>query len=339
MLLESFRDVFGSGLAVDADTTEILTRAEHVYGWWVQPNGRLAQFGDTDDVPVAPEIQAGLEDEATIFFASRGQHGTPASAELLVLRDGGYAVVRSPHPQTAGDVGSESYLAFAAAFHSRAHKHADDLTLIWCYRGKEVLVDSGRFGYVDLLPEGSPDRAKGFYYSRPERQYVESTVAHNTVEVDGKDHDRRRPPYGSGLVEAHQDGEGVFHIIGEAPHGHYTHRRRLAFQPGSELSIVDRLEFEDETDHAIAWFNLSGDLDVRVVGEGLEVLIPGSPEVIRVSSTGAITDLVRGQEEPLRGWRSRQAGTLDPTWSVGFRTETTGRASVEIVTTLTITPG
>jgi hypothetical protein len=45
-------------------------------------------------------------------------------------------------------------------------------------------------------------------YSDPNRIYVETTRAHNTVEIDGLSHPRRNvQPYGSGLVGWGEQGE------------------------------------------------------------------------------------------------------------------------------------
>ena len=61
-----------------------------------------------------------------------------------------------------------------ASHHLEAHKHADCLSLIWQDRGETLLIDSGKYGY-------QRDRM---------RRYFQSTRAHNTVEVDGRDWSR-----------------------------------------------------------------------------------------------------------------------------------------------------
>src|SRR5699024_7670644 len=114
-------------------------------------------------------------DPETLFILSEGRSGTPPSAEMKVFSDGGYAFVRSPRPQSPGDIGKSGYLALSAAFHSRAHKHADDLNLVWYDKGQQILTDSGRYGYGELLPPDSPLRKEGFYYASAERQYFEGT--------------------------------------------------------------------------------------------------------------------------------------------------------------------
>src|SRR5699024_7790375 len=198
MLLGSFEQAVLDGLVHDEEIRERVRRAAEVLGWMVQPDGYLVQFGDTPSTYMTIENATSL-DPYTLFTLSDGRRGKAPGQELAVFRDGGYAFVRSPAPQGPGELAASGYLAFSAAFHSRAHKHADDLNLVWYDRGTEILVDSGRYGYGNLLPTDSPLRKKGFYYGSEERQYVEGTRAHNTIEMDGEDQERRnREPYGSG---------------------------------------------------------------------------------------------------------------------------------------------
>src|SRR4029078_11016651 len=119
------------------------------------------------------------------------------------------------------------------AFHSRVHKHADDLSLVWWDRGHEILVDAGRFGYIGRLAPDDPARLEGFFYSAPERQFVESTRAHNTVQIDDLDFPRRKvTPCGSGIVSAHHVDD-VHAVVAEVTHfDTVIHTRVLATVPG-----------------------------------------------------------------------------------------------------------
>lgn len=325
-LLGSFQAAVREGLIDDPALVEVLRRAEHALGWFVQPDGLLAQFGDTDAVAVNQAMLAEVTDEATLFQISRGEKGCSTTDELFVLPEAGYAMVRSPQPQNAQAMGTESYLAVLASFHSRAHKHADDLTVVWTHKGHEVLVDSGRFGYLELLPADSPDRLKGFYYSRPERQYVESTRAHNTVEVDGRDIERRkRSAYGSGILQASHLSDGSFWLDAEAPHDTYVHRRRLHFHPGHSLIFDDELILAAEHEVFTVWFNLNGDLEVKEARGHVDFSIPNTGEIVRMTSSVEAHDIVRGQTGPLRGWRSRRDRHMEPAWSVAIRVPVTSR--------------
>lgn len=316
MLLRSLIHVMRQGLLEDPEMIERINRAQEVARWMTLPDGRLAQFGDTD----YEVSRAGVfDDPKGDFLFSKGRQGAPDSEETLLLPDSGYAFVRSPQPQRPEEIGSEGYLALMGAFHSRTHKHADDLTIVWSDLGHEILVDAGRFGYLDQLPAKSPDRLQGFFYSRPERQLVERTISHNTVSVDGLDHERRkRQPYGSGVKSCRKTSEGVFEISAEAPHLEHVHRRRLEYRPGESLMIDDHIDVTGSCEQATAWFNMNGELDLTVEDDVVRITLPGTG-VLLVTSNGQLVPPVRGQNDPLRGWRSRVDRKLEPTWSFGYK--------------------
>lgn len=331
MLLRSFEMAIEDNLISDAAVRGRLERASHALGWMIQPDGSLVQMGDS---PAMPMVETGIKstDEQTRYILSDGTTGKKVTREIAVYQDGGYAFVRSPQPDQQGDLKKSGYLAFSAAFHSRTHKHADDLNVVWYDRGQEVLIDAGRFGYGELLPEGSPLRRKGFYYAAPERRYVEGTMAHNTLMMDGQDQDRRtRTPYGSGIGEC-TESDGTFDLVGRVHHLDYIHRRRVIYRPGSELRLIDSVYAQSpEVREAIVWLNIANHFEIE---ESEETLILGSNangEYTRIciEGPGELIEPVRGQIEPLRGWRSPQDRVMEPTWSVGFKFFIETRASVE----------
>lgn len=331
MLLHSSEMAVADKLISDYDMKERVKRAAHAIGWMVQPDGTLVQFGDTPRLRV---VSAGSEsiDPQTAYILSDGAYGEEPQNELAVYPDGGYAFVRSPQPDRPEALQESGYLAFSAAFHSRAHKHADDLNVVWYDRGQEILVDSGRFGYGELLPDDSPLRREGFYYVAPERQYVESTIAHNTLMMDGRDQDRRaRKPYGSGIGQCTQEN-GLFDLTGRVHHLDYIHRRRVVYRPGSELLLIDSVYSQlPEKREATIWLNVAGHFELESINEGV-VFSSGTATgslKFRISGPGSVVTPVRGQKSPLRGWRSRDDRIMEPTWSVGFSFPVSTRDTVE----------
>ncbi|MDT0212629.1 heparinase II/III family protein [Rothia sp. ARF10] len=333
MLLASFELAVKDGLIEDPEVKGRVERAARVLGWMVQPDGALVQFGDSPETKmVRPD--AGSIDPQTEFILSDGSRGERPTEELAVYPAGGYAFVRSPQPTGPGTLRDSGYLAFSAAFHSRAHKHADDLNVVWFDRGQQILTDGGRFGYGDLLPPDSPLRSQGFYYAAPERQYVEGTMAHNTLMMDGRNQERRtRAPYGSGLLDCSAE-DGVFDLSGRVHHADYIHRRRVVYRPGEELLVKDSVFSQSpEPREGTLWFNISGHFELEsAVDEGDVVLVATQDGVttrLVVTGPGRMLEPVRGQTEPLRGWRSRQDRSMEPTWSLGFTFPIETRASVD----------
>ncbi|WP_299449770.1 glycosyltransferase [uncultured Serinicoccus sp.] len=330
MLLGSFHAAVRDGLIEDQELVARIRRAANVLGWMTQPDGTIVTMGDSPSRPLRPVHAMG--DEHTLWIASDGAEGRPEESEMLALPESGYAFVRSPQPHEPGARAASSYLAVQAGFHSRAHKHADDLSFVWYDRGQEICVDGGRFAYGPLLPADHPLRAQGFYYDEPRRQHVESTRAHNALELDGQIQDRRRSPFGSGLVSAEREGS-AFAITTRAPYRDYTHRRKLNLVPGRRLIVLDSVHSQLDHDRdAVAWFLLDGSLELLDGSStGLRFRLP-SGDVLQVGSDGRVLDPVRGQESPLRGWRSREENELEPAWSFGvaFDVRTRGGARTEL---------
>jgi hypothetical protein len=100
--------------------TETRDRMRAVAPWFVQPDGRLPQIGDTSDAP-APDWAA---------KAAAGVDG------VRFFRDAGYFVVRR----------GTSHLLVTAGYHRRVHKHDDDLSFA-LFEQRRVLVDPGFAGY------------------------------------------------------------------------------------------------------------------------------------------------------------------------------------------------
>jgi len=331
MLLASFRVAVEEGFVEDEEILKRLTLAENALGWMVQPDGKLVQLGDTPEIDMIVDDADSIDPE-TAYILSGSTKGRKPEKELAVFSDGGYAFVRSPQPTDGEAVGRSSYLAFSAAFHSRAHKHADDLNIVWFDHGQQILTDSGRYGYGQLLDSNAAQRAEGFYYADPERQYVESTIAHNTLMMDGVDQDRkRRQPYGSALGKCFVEND-VFDLSARVHHLDYIHRRRIIFRPGVELILKDSVFSQSpETRNGTLWFNVAGDFRLERSGERVEFSRETSDGtlLLSVNSQGRLVEPVRGQTNPMRGWRSQQDRKLEPVWSVGYEVSIDTRASIE----------
>jgi hypothetical protein len=319
MLLGSFQQAISQGVIKDSEIQHRIEKASEALGWFVQPNGKMLQFGDSPGRDMVVRKSKALN-ASTRFLTTDGLEGTPNSQELYVLKETGYAICRTPAPLENGQLAGSSYLALAAGFHSRAHKHCDDLSLVWWHEGVEVLVDGGRYGYGPQLPSGSPLRAQGYYYADPVRQFVESVWAHNTVAVDGKNHDRRRSPYGSGLVSAASD-DGVFRILAEVPQTGWRHTRELLYEPGQRLSVVDTVVAEDDEPHDYSvHFNVNGHLNVVESGNNSFAIELQGQRIADLRSDAAVatSKVLRGSEDPFMGWRSIADRSLEPTWFVSF---------------------
>lgn len=279
--------------------------------WLTWPDGRLVPLGDTLPRPVPAALR---------------EPEPPPGLALRCFEDGGYAVVRAPDTPGGG-----THLVLAGAFHSRVHKHADDLSLSWFDRGVPLLVEPGRFAYLGRTERGGPAWRRGFWYADPRRRYVESTHAHNTVEVDGRSQDRRgRAPYGSairggGLLD---EGRGPAWVYGRVDlEGDGQHGRLLVLQPGAWLLCLDRLDAPGPHTWR-QWFHLPPGTTCDHSGGRLLARPPGVEDALSVevlSPTGVLEAPREAQLEPrLQGWRAHTDQQLVPAPAVAALAEATG---------------
>ena len=188
------------------------------YALWDEKNELLFGVAGREKFVMMPAVAAGFVMDGNSFFAESG-HFIFRRAEGI-----------------AGSGFRETYLHFDAAplgfLSIAAHAHADALSFILHVDGKPVLVDPGTFTY---------------HTHKDLRAYFVSTIAHNTVCVNGKNQANQAGPTmwlahyhckmlnaGENFVEATHDGyksEGV------------THVRKIEFdRENNEFTIVDKLK-------------------------------------------------------------------------------------------------
>ncbi len=162
------------------------------------------------------------------------------------------------------------------AFHSRTHKHADDLSFVWYERGRRLLIDPGRYGYIGRVDPDSGLGRQGFWYSDPKRIYLESTRAHNALEIDGRSYARKGVrPYGSALKRAGEQN-GIAFAEGHVRHRKsLLHSRLLLHVPGRWLVVLDSIADSAGAEHKfVQRFHFSPDLPVEALGDQLAITVP-----------------------------------------------------------------
>jgi hypothetical protein len=285
MVTRGFRRFAATGLFPEVpELAQMAKRARAISPDLFHPGGDLALLGDTDRKrSKKPRTAAGPE------------RPDPA---LRVYPQAGYAMVRAlsgsagPPPQGPRQ---PDFLIMSAGHHSFVHKHADHLSFEWSFRGKPILVDSGKYTY---------NRSKW-------REFFRSTRAGNSVEVDGRDFDRHpKKDAPSGLADW-GDLEGSYFVAARRKHAEVgvEQNRALVVAPGDYLLVIDLLTAKQK--HRFSqWFHFHERLAVSQAS--------GTPPVIRVEEGGQTTfvqwlghrqgdktTLVKGQEKPrIQGWLS-----------------------------------
>jgi hypothetical protein len=201
------------------------------------------------------------------------------------------------------DGGPHGYLSIAA------HAHADALSVEVRYGGVDILADPGTYCY-----HGEPAW----------RTYFRSTIAHNTVEVNGRSQSSEGGPF---LWLHHANGKQLEVLnVGDAAEWTAEHDGYLSLQPPARHRRRVRLDRASRTVDIIDEIN-GGEHDVRVafhLGPEVEADLDGScamlrwpdaatPGSARLELPGCLRwSMHRGETNPILGWYSHGLGQRVP---------------------------
>lgn len=326
MLLGTFVGARNSGVLQNFYFVQMLERMEEVLTWMLLPDSTTAPIGDTDVVSVwrRPALAEAYDNRELRYLLSGGKTGVEPRGGVRAYTDAGYAFARLKGEDVDGAESGWGYMAQIAGFHSRMHKQADDLAFLWWDRGRNVLVDPGRFAFSGKTSKDTELFKDGFWYADPKRVYVETTRAHNTVEIDGRSFPRVGvKPYGSALVQAAQnDGLAVFETF-TTHFDTVEHRRLLVMKAGEFLLAIDWLNDPSGAVHDFAQcFHLAPEWIAEAGPRGLvRATVEDGISLCAVDLTGkaALGPIVRGQTEPeLLGWSADKANSLVPASTFAF---------------------
>lgn len=219
-----------------------------------------------------------------------------ADAGITLLRSAGS---RDPEIWCRCDGGPHGFLSTAA------HAHADALSAEVRYGGVDILADPGTYCY-----HGEPEW----------RSYFRSTIAHNTVELDGANQSREGGPFlwtrhaNARVIEVRDVGDAVEWT---AEHDGYTsldppawHRRCVRLDRAARaVDIVD--EITGGCHHIRLAFHLGPDIDAKLTGRHamLRWPDPSGPGAARMELPAVLRwSLHRGETNPILGWYSVRLG-------------------------------
>lgn len=293
------------------ELVELVSKVEDASHWMQTPKLEVIPLGDSKNSLLSLDRWHAISSKLKIG--------------LKVFPKGGLAIENIKSEK------GKSQLVFSAQFHSRQHKHADDLTFLYHLNGQPLIVDTGTFTYQ---------------YDLPERIYCESTKAHNTIEIDGLNYSRfRQDSFGSCIQFVEKIGPcSIFR--GEVKHKtlissfipdnkikktdkiecDVSHRRTIVHFPNRFLAIIDHIESPDPHDY-IQWNHFAPDLSIRKY-TNRKIGIHNSKEesiciVLTNDSKGTPLNAieVKGQSQPhLQGWFSHDGRELIPNPALGFST-------------------
>ncbi len=308
----------GHALFLPGDAT--LEGMKRYLSYLLMPDSYLPQIGDTEKF----RVRRHFDHPWVMYSLTAGKEGVRPCNTSMVYPDAGVAILRDEW-KTGNCFAQTTYLMVQSSFtYHMGHKHADDLGLVLYSRGEDIFVGPGVYAYD----------------SSRYRQYVRSAQAHNTLTVDGKSYALARDSIGKAGITAYRLDEAFDFVQGS--HTMYdgvTLKRGIVFIRPSTILVID--EAISANEHAIQQiWNLSPAADALKFdrdGASWSVGENGVSVEIRQLRPTAGVNHYYGQDEPVRGFISRQQRELVPVHQLEFENHGNG---VVFVTQISVTgPG
>lgn len=284
-----------------------------VFRRFILPDGSQALLGDSYCSIIEPKMLEYLQ-----------AHPEPEASPVTVYPSAGYGFLHSAPTQ--------SHVILAGAFHSRVHKHCDELHVLWSEGTENILVDSGMIGYLGKILPSDPRFAKGFWYSDPKRIYAESVHAHNCVEINGESYSRKVNPYGALPITGGQASGTSLYLKSKwaRPDG-YKQNRMIVLQPGQWLLVLDRLDPKDtavQKTRFSQWFHLGPQARLASLEQAerhehrYAFTFPSCTLWCQpLMPVGSSSTHFAETEPRLQGWVAKQKDSLVPAYAVGYHVE------------------
>tara|TARA_B110000261_G_C13058155_1_gene347006 strand:- start:53 stop:1576 length:1524 start_codon:yes stop_codon:yes gene_type:complete len=140
----------------------------------IKPNNKYPALGDTYYTNYPLMLSKKYDNNNLLFIDTNGLKGEAPEETCIVYPKSGYAIFRSAWNK--GDAFSKStYMILTNTNQSLVHKHSDNLSFELYANNEDLIVDPGTMGYkLDNY-----------------RDYLTSTIAHNSLTVDGINFDPR----------------------------------------------------------------------------------------------------------------------------------------------------
>ncbi|MBB3229776.1 heparinase II/III family protein [Halomonas stenophila] len=257
----------------------LVEKAIDVRPWLAWPDGHFVEAGDTEGETTPLRRQNSLQclnDERCYAVGD--------------YTESGYAIIRS----NPGEDDQPSMIFVTGMAYSTTHKHADGLSFSLLENGEHVFIDSGKYGY---------ERDKWWDYTR-------SAAAHNTISLSNHTISRDDISMDGSLLNSITNDESSFIISGQLERpGLFTQQREIEYTPGENLVIKDTVSSQSEQSF-VSSLHLAPSLTPELNEKGFEVrLTNGELVSARLQDNDCEIDSIRGQEEPVLGWKS--VGYLD----------------------------
>lgn len=203
------RDLAACGLALPGWITARIAQIPTFLAMATEPDGKLAQIGDT--YLVGPRDRPGTPLQ---YAATAGRSGTPPAQQVAVY-PAGYVFGRSGWRP----FGDQSFYALRFGRGRQVHGHDDHMGLIYYARGRDLVVNAGHYGYANT----------------PYRAYLLSPEANSVLVMPGVPFDSAAP---TRLIRASVGADGQFFEFGDTAFGGYPRYRSVYVDQDPDLVLV-----------------------------------------------------------------------------------------------------
>lgn len=268
--------------------SNIIYKMEEHLAYILKPDGSIPMNGDSGPDRVGSILEKDIMNQEFIYVKSKGKRGKEPKLDI-VYKDGGTAIVRNNW--IFND--EQLYLRFLSAFHSKVHKHADDLSVLLTIGKTDFFVDSGKYNYQERDPY---------------RKYFRSTMAHNTITVNNKTYPINPDFAGKSKITKYVDDPSFFYVQGE--HEIYENtliKRTLFYERNKEMILIyDEIESNEPKVYSQI-FNLGEHINIIKVNNQrclLESALNGKMIELRQVNKVENYKHYNGNKKPIRGWIS-----------------------------------
>lgn len=226
--LAQFGDEYGKELY------EGVKRSFEFMSWMIKPYGGLADIGDSDgnykEPPFENKRMQIFEDEHLNYAAMLGHIGTKPEALYAYYPHSGYFINRSSWEKD--ELLNATWFMFKSGYHTRVHKHADDLSFMLVSKGYDIFIDSGKYGYK---------------LGDPYVDYLHSALGHNTVVVNNQSYSiSNERTHLAGLCEFKELPNTGYYVRGYNNAYDGVSIEREVFQWENSVVIHDMIEAQKE---------------------------------------------------------------------------------------------
>jgi len=270
-----------------------------------KPDGTIPMVGDSNADFVLGISQSDITNEHLLHLVSDGIDGVEIEQDSVVYEDAGIAIFKNDW-----DDSTPIYFALFNRFHSRTHKHNDDLSFVLTYNDTDFFVDSGKYNYAE---------------DDPFRIHIRSVFAHNAISIDGESYDVSDPSnVGKATIEDFSISTNFSFV--KASHtlfeGVKVTRSVIFFNDGA-IYFHDQID-SNEYHQYTQIFNIGKDISVDY-SDSRDVFLSSRTEnssmILKQLNEYTSFDAYFGSNDPIRGWQSNSFNEVSPISSLCYHME------------------